>query len=465
MRTTAAAAGGLAVAGGAAHANPSGGPGVFTGGDARPALLGGRPVRDAPFPEWPVIDDLEEKALLDTLRGRRWYRGSGESVTRFETAYAELTGARHCIATANGTSALFASLAALGVGPGDEVVLPPYTFVATLNAVMLHYALPIFVDTDIETSQIDASRIEDAITDRTAALLPVHLGGNAADLDTILEVSRRRGIPVLEDACQAHLGEWRGRKLGTLGAMGCFSFQASKNLNSGEGGAVLTDDDELAARCWGFHDHSRAHPPTGRSHESARSANLRLTEFQGSLLLAQMTRLEAQTRRRRENAAYLSEQLRELPGIRPAKMYEGCTGNAYHIYMLRYDPEPFAGLARSRFIQAMRAEGVPCSGGYSPLNSQPFIEATLASRAYRRLYPQSLLDEWKERTRCPVNERLCDEAVWMGQTTLLGSRRDMEDVVAAVAKIQAAAADLAKAADSRGARGVPRRPESLELAP
>ena len=439
VRATAAVAGALAATRGAAAAA---GPAVFARGADRLALLGGRPVRTAPFSEWPVIDGLEEEALLETLRGRRWYRGQGETVSRFEAAYAELTGARHSVATANGTGALLASLAALDVGPGDEVVLPPYTFVATLNAILLQYALPVFVDSDLETSQIDARNIEAALSDRTAVIVPVHLGGNAADMDTIMEVSRRRKIPVLEDACQAHLGEWRGRKLGTVGAMGCFSFQASKNLNSGEGGAVLTDDDELAARCWGFHDHSRPLPGGGSRYESARSANLRLTELQGALLLAQMTRLEAQSQTRGRNAAYLTGQLEGIPGIRPARMYPGCTRNAYHIYMLRYEPEAFAGLPRSRFIEALRAEGIPCSGGYSPLNTQPQLKATLASRAYRRLYPPELLADWEERTRCPVNERLCEEAVWMGQTTLLGPRSDMDDITAAVARIQAAAADL-----------------------
>jgi dTDP-4-amino-4,6-dideoxygalactose transaminase len=336
-------------------------------------------------------------------------------VNRFEKAYAELTGARHCVATANGTSALFTSLAGLDVGPGDEVILPPYTFVATLNVIFLQYALPVFVDSDIETCQIDARKIEGAVTDRTTALLPVHLGGNPADLDTIMEVSRRREIPVVEDACQAVMGEWRGRKLGTVGATGCFSFQASKNLNSGEGGAILTDDEELADRCYAFHNHSRPRRRGGFDYGSSRAANLRLTEFQAGLLLAQMTRLEEQSKTRDENAAHLTAQLSEIPGIQPARRYEGCTRNGYHIYMLRYEAEKFAGLPRAAFIKALRAEGVPCSGGYRPLNREALIQATLRTRAYRRIYPPEVLAAWEERNRCPVNDRLCQEAVWFGR--------------------------------------------------
>ena len=446
--TVAPVAGGL-VASGLARAEPIGVPGptvVAAGGDA-PALLGGRPLRTASFPSWPVADQREEKALLDVLHRGKGFRGAGaQTVTRFEKAWAELTGARHCLATANGTSALFASLGSLDIGPGDEVILPPYTFVATLNVVLLHHALPIFVDSDIETFQIDARRIEDAVTDRTAALLPVHLGGNACDLDAILDISRRRSIPVLEDACQAHLGEWRGRKVGTLGAAGCFSFQASKNLNSGEGGAVLTNDDALAERLYAFHNNSRPRRGASRgfSYGDHRGANLRLTEFQAGLLLAQMTRLEEQAKTRDENAAYLTAQLEEIPGIHPARRYEGCTRNGYHLYMLRYRPEEFAGLPRARFIDALRAEGVPCAGGYSPLNEEPFLAATLDSRGYRRVYPPEVLAGWKERTRCPQNDQLCQQAVWFGQTMLLGPRQDMDDIAGAIRKIRSAAAALAK---------------------
>jgi dTDP-4-amino-4,6-dideoxygalactose transaminase len=421
------------------------GPTILESAAEKPAQLGGPPVRTAPFPDWPVIDAREDEALLDVLHGGKWYRGSGQTVNRFEKAYAELTGARHCIATANGTSALFTSLAALDVGPGDEVILPPYTFVATLNVIFLQYALPVFVDSDIETSQIDTTKIEDAVTDRTTALLPVHLGGNPADLDMIMEVSGRRKIPVIEDACQAVMGEWRSRKLGTVGATGCFSFQASKNLNSGEGGAILTGDEELADRCYAFHNHSRPRRRGGFDYGSSRAANLRITEFQAGVLLTQMTRLEDQAQTRDRNAQHLTRRLEEIPGIQPARMYEGCTRNGYHLYMLRYDPEAFAGLPRAAFIAALRAEGIPCAGGYRPLNEEALIKATLETRAYKRIYPPEVLAEWEERNRCPVNDQLCEEAVWFGQTMLLGPQGDMDDIATAVRKVHASAADLARA--------------------
>ena len=216
-----------------------------------PAILGGAKTHPAPFPSWPVFDQTEERAVLDTLRSGKWYRGTGKTVEAVPAApMRELTGARFCLAMANGTSALLTSLSALGVEPGDEVLVPPYTFIATVNAVLQHRALPVFVDTDAQTFQMDARKIEAAITPRTRAIIPVHLGGSACDLDTILPIAARRGIPVLEDACQAHLAEWRGRKVGTYGKAGCFSFQASKNLNCGEGGAILCNDEDFFERCY-----------------------------------------------------------------------------------------------------------------------------------------------------------------------------------------------------------------------
>jgi dTDP-4-amino-4,6-dideoxygalactose transaminase len=410
--------------------------------DDTPALLGGKPVRSGPFPSWPVIGPNEEKTWSEVLQGKRWFRLSGTYVKSFEESWAKQLGARYALATSSGTTALFTALNALGVGPGDEVIVPPYTFIATVNAVLLQHALPVFVDTDPETFQIDAKKIEAAITPKTAALLPVHIGGSAADLDTILPLARKSGLPVIEDACQSHWAEWRGKKLGTLGDMGCFSFQASKNLNSGEGGSVVTSDPRLYSRCFGFHNQGfvPAGSPSGVA--PGVGCNLRMTEFQGALLGEQLTRLEAQSRVREENAAYLTKQLREIPGISPARVYEGCTRNAYHLYMFRYDAREFAGVPRAKFLQALQAEGIPCSAGYTPLNRQAFLKNALESRGFRAVYPAKQLAEYHERNRCPANDRLCEEAVWLTQNMLLGGRGDMDQIAEAVRKIRKHAAKL-----------------------
>jgi len=409
----------------------------------KPALLGGAPVRDRRFPSWPQVRDNDEKTWMEVLRGGRWNRSGGKYAAQFEEAWAKRLGAKHCLATANGTSALFISMAALGIGPGDEVLVPPYTFVATVNAVLLHHALPIFVDTDPETFQMDARKIEAAITDRTRLILPAHIGGSAVDMDATLAVARKHRLPVLEDACQAHLSEWRGRKLSTLGDLGCFSFQASKNLNSGEGGAILTEREDLIEFCESFHNNGRGKSGAGFSYVR-NGCNLRITEFQAALLLEQLTRLEEQSQVREKNAAHLTPQLREIPGITPARMYEGCTRNAYHLYMFRYDRERFAGLPRAKFLKALSAEGVPCSGGYSPLNKEPFLKNTFDTRAWQRLYPGGILSSYSERNQCPANDKLCGEGVWFTQTMLLGSRQDMDQIAEAIRKIQTHAAELSK---------------------
>lgn len=428
---------------GAATAAPS-----FLIANDRPALLGGRPVRSKPFPSWPRITAEDERAVLEVLRSGIWCRNPDDRVARqFEQQYAALMGAKHCLATANGTSALFASLAALDIGPGDEVIVPPYTFVATINVVLLHHAIPIFVDTDLETFQIDPTKIEAAITERTRAIIPVHLGGNVADLDRILAIASKYRIPVIEDACQAHMAEWRGRKVGTYGTTGCFSFQLTKNLCSGEGGAILTNDDQLIERCYSFHNNGRGRVRHGLDFTYlTHGSNLRMTHFQAALLMTQMTRLEEQTRTREQNAAYLTQLLREIPGIHPANQYAGCTRNAYHLYMFRYDAEQFAGLSRDTFLKALRAEGIPCSEGYKPLNREPFLKNVMTSRTWQRFFPKQEFARWQERTRCPVNDRLCQQAVWFTQTMLLGDRSDMEQIAEAIRKIQKYAGELRKAA-------------------
>jgi dTDP-4-amino-4,6-dideoxygalactose transaminase len=406
--------------------------------NGKPAILGGDPVRKAPFPSWPKFDARDEAALLDVLRSGRWNRLNGSFAERFEKQYAELLGAPHVLAAANGTSALITALNGLGVGPGDEVLVPPYTFVATINVVLMQHALPVFVDTDLETFQMDPAKIEAQMSGRTAAIIPVHMAGGAADLDRILPLAAARKIPVIEDACQAHLGEWRSRKLGTLGTAGCFSFQASKNLNSGEGGAVAASTPDLLERCYTFHNNGRGRRNTDFSYRH-NGANFRLTEFQAALLLSQMTRLEQQSKTRDANAVYLTSLLEKIPGIHPVRNYPNCTRSAWHLFMFRYDSTAFEGAPRETFLRALAAEGVRGSAGYRPLNLEPFLEQSVQSRAYRRLYPAKVLNEWRDRNRCPVNDRLCEQAVWFTQTMLLGSKSDMEQIAEAVAKLHRSA--------------------------
>jgi perosamine synthetase len=414
---------------------------------SEPALLGGKPVRTEPFPAWPVTEETEDTAMIEVVRSRRWGRGNGGRVTQFESSYAVLTGAKHCLATANGTSSLLTCLSALDVGPGDEVIVPPYTFIATINVVLARHALPVFADTDTDTFQIDPASIGKAVSGRTRAIVPVHLGGGSVDVDAVMAIASRHNLPVIEDACQSHLAEWKHRKVGTWGQAGCFSFQASKNLNSGEGGAILSNDEAFIEKCYTFHNNSsgRSRPSIGAEY-TVPGLNLRLTEFQAAMLLSQMKRLEAQSKRREQNAQYLTSLLREIPGIQPARWTEGCTRNAYHLYMLRYQEQHFNGLPREKFLKALRAEGVPASGGYQPLNREPFLKDVLGSRTYRNVYGQKHLSRVMEMNlSCPQNDRLCSEAVWFTQNMLIGTRTDMDQIAEAINKIRSSSSILARA--------------------
>ena len=413
----------------------------------KPAILGGPQAHSGIFPAWPVVSETEEKAMSDVLQSKKWCRLGSNKVDNFETEYKKLTGAKHCLATSSGTSALYTLLGALDIGPGDEVIIPVYTFIATYNVVVLNYALPVFVDTDIESFQIDANKIEAAITKQTKVIMPVHIGGSPANLDKILEISRKSNIPVIEDACQAHLAEWRGQKVGNQGLAGAFSFQASKNLNSGEGGAIITNDEKLAQTCYSFHNQGQGGRVTGfNPGTGTRGTNMRLSEFQGNLLLAQMTRVVEQTNRRTENANYLTKLLNGIPGITPAKLYEGTTRSAYHLFMFRYDKNHFAGLSRTKFMDALTKEGVPCSNGYGMMNKNEYVTGLAKNKHYLSIYGEKTMNQWLERNQCPQNDLLTSEqSVWFFQNMLLGPKTDMDQIAEAILKIQKYAAEIGKA--------------------
>jgi dTDP-4-amino-4,6-dideoxygalactose transaminase len=409
----------------------------------KPALLGGSSAFTGRFSRWPIYDSTEEQALLDVLRSNKWGRLDGDMTAKFETEYAQMMGMKHCLATSGGTTALYSMLGALGIGPGDEVLIPAYTFVATYNVVVLNYALPVLVDTDIDSFQIDPQKMEQAITRNTKALMPVHMGGVPANLDRIMSIAQRRNLPVIEDACQAPGSEWRGKKVGAYGIGGAFSFQSSKNLNTGEGGAVTTNDSDFYRACYAFHHQGQTENTASfGTGEGIRGTNARMTEWQSRMLLVQMSRFQEQDKRRTENATYLSELFSEIKGIYPAKPYPGTTNVSYHLFMFRYDKAHFDELSRERFQQAMRAEGVSVSTGYGRLDRDAYVLALAKNPHYLKIYGERAMKQWIERNKCPQNEKLTDQALWITQSMLLGSRQDMEQIAEAVRKIQKYAKEL-----------------------
>jgi dTDP-4-amino-4,6-dideoxygalactose transaminase len=400
------------------------------------AIHGGEKVRPTSWPEWPVWDEHAEKDVLNMLRSGRWWRGNGESVAEFEKKYAELMGAKRCLATASGTSALLVALHVLGVDAGDEVLVSPYTFIATYNVIFMNKALPVFVDTDPDTFLINPSKIKERITERTSAILPVHIYGLPVDMDKVNEVAKKHNLKVVEDACQAWLGEYKGKKLGTLGDLGCFSFQNSKNLPTGEGGAVVGNNDEIMDRCHAFHNCGRPFGSVQRTSDyPIRGSNRRMQQIQAITLLSQMNRIEKDADTRLENAKYLDKKLGNIPGIVPYELVTKEARSAYHMYPFRFESEKFGNVSREKFIEAMRAEGVPCSTGYGRQNNDGLIEEALNSKGYKRLFSEKRLKQWREENVLPGNDQLAKEAVTFYQSILLGSKQDMDDIINAVTKI------------------------------
>ncbi|MDH5398850.1 MAG: DegT/DnrJ/EryC1/StrS family aminotransferase [Cyclobacteriaceae bacterium] len=409
---------------------------IASGNHGQLAATGGQPVRMAAWPEWPIWDPSAEEDVLTMLRSGKWWRGKGESVEEFEKMYAELLGAKGCVATASGTTALATALQVAGVDAGDEVLVSPYTFIATYNVIFLNKALPVFVDTDPETFLMNTDKIEERITDRTTAILPVHIFGLPVDMNGVNKVAEKHQLPVVEDACQAWLAEYDGKKAGTLGNMGCFSFQNSKNLPAGEGGAIVSNDEALLDKCWSLHNCGRPYGVVqGKTPIPTRGTNRRMQQIQAITLMSQMKRIKTDADVRLENAQYLDAKLAEIPGIIPYKLAKGATRSAYHLYPFRYKKEAFHGADRSKFIRALQAEGIPCYSGYGKQNKYEIIDEALNSRGYQRLYSKERLDRWREENVLPGNDQLCEEAVCFFQNMLLGTRKDMDDIVNAISKI------------------------------
>jgi len=393
---------------------------------AQLAMKGGSPLRTKPFPSWPVYDDAERNALIEVLESRKW--GTlGPKVVELENRFAAYIGTRYAQTVCNGTVSLEAVLRALGIGLGDEVLVPPYTFIATVSSVLMVNATPIFVDIDPETNCMDPDCIEEAITPHTRALIVVHMAGLPADMDRICSIASRHGLFVIEDAAQAHGSEWRGKKVGSIGGAGSFSFQLSKNMSAGEGGMITTNDTELAEKCWSIHHVGRLREGEWYAHYRL-SSNYRMTDWQAAVLLVQLGRLDTHIGIREQNAAYLGSLLSKLPGVSLFKRDERVTRHTYHLFMFRFDGSCVGGLSKEKFVAALNAEGIPAAEGYVELYKQPLFRDPAVRKILCRQIDYEALS-------LPNTARACKETVWLPQYLLLGDRMDMEDIAAAVSKV------------------------------
>jgi len=399
------------------------------------AVAGGKPVRTKPFPvKWPVTGKEERQNLLNVFDSGKWWYG--EKVAEFEKKYAAFHNAKYGVSCSNGTVAIEIALLACGIGAGDEVIVPPYTFMATASAVLKVNAIPVFADIDLNTGNLDPKAAEKAITSKTKAIMPVHIAGLPADMDAFKALARKYKLRLIEDACHSWGSQWKGKGTGAIGDCGVFSFQMSKNITAGEGGILLTDNEEIA-------DTARSYSNCGRGKGKAfyehylLGSNLRMTELQAAILLGQLTRLKEQTLKRQKNAALLDKGLKNIPGIALLKNDPRVTRRSYHLYIFRFVTEKWGGVSRETFLKALQAEGIPSYGGYPiPLYKNPLFQKSGKGPRYCPIscpYYGKKIDY--TRVSCPNAEQICREACWIKQSDLLAEQSDMQDIIAAVAKV------------------------------
>jgi len=413
----------------------------------KPALLGGTPVHKGGWTAWPQWREEWEPKMMEVYRSRKWFRLSGPHVPEFEKAWAELLGAKKALGVASGTTSLIVGLHVMDVDAGDEVICSPYTFIATYNAILANAALPVFADTDPATLTMCPKSIESRITERTRAIMPVHIYGMPCDMDPINAIAKKHKLAVVEDACQAWLGEYKGRKCGTLGDVGGFSFQESKHIPSGEGGAITSMSEDIIDRCNAYHNCGRTCGNFKGTGSFTRGMNYRMTQFQAMLLLQQFDKLKEQTAIRQANAAHLSANLGKIPGITPIRLPEN-SKPSWHLYPFIYNKEVFNGLPRDRFMEALRAEGVPCSSPYREQYYDGLLDEAINSRGYKRLWSADRLKAYRESFKdLKGNKQACETMVAISQNMLLSDRSAMNEILEAIRKIQAnSAALLAKKA-------------------
>ncbi len=414
------------------------------------AIHGGVPVRDTkinPWPRWPVWDSNEEKALLEVLNSGIWsYNGPKE--TEFNRQFAAFTGTKYAVSAANGTVTLQMALEACGIGLGDEVILPGLTWQATAATVLDVNATPVLVDVCEDTWCVDPAEVEKAVTPRTKAIIPVHLYGSFADMDEIMRIARKYNLWVIEDCAHKHGGEWNGKKAGSIGDIGSFSFQLSKHLTAGEGGALTTSNFELYEKLDALRNCGRRPEPETASKADKgegvyfdagnffQSGNYRITEFQAAILVEGLKRLPEQNRLRDENAIYLNSLLKSIPGVMPVRRDKRETKEAYFNFAFRYDQHEFKDLPAKNFRAALTAElGIEVAASYIPLNQCSLYVPHTKPARYK------LSEEyWKaidpSRAKLPVCERIHFEgSACIHHKILMGTKEDMELIADAIRKI------------------------------
>ncbi|GGD66677.1 DegT/DnrJ/EryC1/StrS family aminotransferase [Paenibacillus nasutitermitis] len=389
----------------------------------RLAVDGGSPIRTAPFPSWPIVGELEEKLMLEAVRSGNWGGVDPDKIKLFEEQFARLQDANYAVTVNNGTIAISIALLAAGIEAGDEVIMPSYTFIATATAALMIGAIPVFADVD-ESMLIDPDKVEAAITPSTKAIIAVHIAGAPANMTRLSQIAKTYKLSLIEDAAQAVAAKWEDQGVGALGDLGTFSLQSSKNLNCGEGGVIVSNDEELAEHVWSIHNCGRVRSGKWYQHESI-GWNFRFSEVQAALALAQLSRLEDQMEIRQRSAKKLDGLLHGIEGIHPVKYDSRITKHANHLYMFKLDRNISNRNVKEDFIRKLNAEGIPVTAGYVPLNKNSAIIDRI----------RKLVGEVRTNS-CPMAERASEhEMLWLHQNVLLGSEQDMEDIANGINKV------------------------------
>lgn len=400
------------------------------------AILGGDPVRqNRSWPKWPYVDDNVVNKVVETTKSGIWSRiqSRNGTVPTFEKKFADMMGVKYAVGTGSGTQSLSTGVEAMGIGPGDEVITSPYSDFGTIASILMSRALPVMADLDKDSFQIDPDDVERRVNKNTKAIMPVHMMGQPCNMERIMEIAEKHNLMVIEDACQAPLSVYQGKKVGTIGDLGCISFQASKAIACGEGGIIIGNDEKLMDECYAVHN--RGANKMGQN--ATIGTKYRMNEFEGAVLLGQLPGVQERFERRNENANYLNERLKGFPGVVPQKQYEGTESGAYYKYAMRYNPEHFDNADRAKFLKALSAEGINLSGYIREgFHGQPWIDHILGLDEYKRAYSSERLKQYKEEMDYPNCDNVCEHMLAMnGPGPLLGTKEDMDHIVDAIFKV------------------------------
>jgi len=400
------------------------------------AILGGTPVaKDKVWPAWPYVDDHVVDEIVKTTRSGIWCRiqSPNGTVPTFEKEFAKLYGIKTSVSTGSGTQSLNTAVEALGFGPGDEIITSPYTDPGTIQSILVSRALPVMADIDTESFQIDPADVERKITERTKAIMPVHIMGQPCDMQSIMAIAKKHDLKVIEDSCQAFLAEYQGKMVGLIGDVGCFSFQTSKVFCCGEGGAIISNNDELMDKCYTVMNHGTA--KNGRT--LTIGSKYRMNEFEGAVLMGQLPGVRERHTTRNRNAKYLTENLKGCPGLVPQKLYEGTTAGSFYLYTWSYKKEHFNNAPREKFLKAIAAEGISLSPYIANgLHREPWTDHIQTLAEYKTMFGPARLKKFRDELNLPKCDQVCQDMIMLWASgPLLGTTADMDDLINAVMKV------------------------------